>query len=271
MARGDLRAVVCTSDPGPRHRLGQAVDIVIQLAAAPRAPRAWCSASAAPTTGSTSPPAPCWCRPAASRCWSARPHARPWPRTVSTATRSARARSTCWPSTMGVAWWRAVRSGRSSMTRSGAAAPYADSFLGRLRAGGRFRLHRRLCALKAYDRYRRIVKTQDGRWTVVRDGMTALRHRMNVGAIVGPATLNLRLYAGKGRAGRKIGEVEEGYIEQLPRWATPSSSAVRCGGCRASRASTCWSARRRGPSPRCRAGAAPSSRCPPTSPSGCGA
>jgi ATP-dependent Lhr-like helicase len=69
-------------------------------------------------------------------------------------------------------------------------------------------------ALKAYDRYRRIVKTQEGRWKV-RDAMTALRHRMNVGAIVGPATLNLRLFAGKGRAGRKIGEVEEGYIEQL--------------------------------------------------------
>jgi ATP-dependent Lhr-like helicase len=69
-------------------------------------------------------------------------------------------------------------------------------------------------ALKTYDRFRRIVKTKDGRWTV-RDGMTALRHRMNVGAIVGPAVLNLRLLAGRGRGGRKIGEVEEGYIEQL--------------------------------------------------------
>jgi ATP-dependent Lhr-like helicase len=69
-------------------------------------------------------------------------------------------------------------------------------------------------ALKTYDRFRRIVKLQDGRWAV-RDGMTALRHRMNVGAIVGPAVLNLRLYGGRGRAGRKIGEVEEGYIEQL--------------------------------------------------------
>jgi ATP-dependent Lhr-like helicase len=69
-------------------------------------------------------------------------------------------------------------------------------------------------ALKTYDRFRRIVKLQDGRWTV-RDGMTALRHRMNVGAIVGPAVLNLRLYGGRRRGGRKIGEVEEGYIEQL--------------------------------------------------------
>jgi ATP-dependent helicase Lhr and Lhr-like helicase len=69
-------------------------------------------------------------------------------------------------------------------------------------------------ALKTYDRFRRIVKTQDGRWKA-RDGQTILRHRMNVGAIVGPAVLNLRLAAGRGRAGRKIGEVEEGYIEQL--------------------------------------------------------
>ena len=69
-------------------------------------------------------------------------------------------------------------------------------------------------ALKTYDRFRRIVKTRDGRWRA-RDAQTILRHRMNVGAIVGPAVLNLRLSAGRGRAGRKIGEVEEGYIEQL--------------------------------------------------------
>lgn len=69
-------------------------------------------------------------------------------------------------------------------------------------------------ALKTYDRFRRIVKTQDSLWRA-RDAQTVLRHRMNVGAIVGPAVLNLRLYAGKGRGGRKIGEVEEGYIEQL--------------------------------------------------------
>lgn len=68
-------------------------------------------------------------------------------------------------------------------------------------------------ALKTYDRFRRIVKDQDGRWRV-RDVQTALRHRMNVGAIVGAAVLNLRLLAGR-RAGRKIGEAEEGYLEQL--------------------------------------------------------
>ena len=69
-------------------------------------------------------------------------------------------------------------------------------------------------ALKTYDRFRRIVqRVEDGRWRV-RDAMTALRHRLNVGAIVGPAVLNVRLLAGR-RAGRKIGEVEEGYVDIL--------------------------------------------------------
>jgi ATP-dependent Lhr-like helicase len=69
-------------------------------------------------------------------------------------------------------------------------------------------------ALKTYDRFRRIVRGQDGLWRV-RNAQTALRHRLNVGAIVGPAVLNIRLLAGRRRAGRKIGEAEEGYLEQL--------------------------------------------------------
>jgi ATP-dependent Lhr-like helicase len=68
-------------------------------------------------------------------------------------------------------------------------------------------------ALKTYDQFRRIVKGRDGQWQV-RNGAVALRHRLNVGAIVGPATLDIRLMAGR-RAGRKIGEAEEGYLEQL--------------------------------------------------------
>lgn len=68
-------------------------------------------------------------------------------------------------------------------------------------------------ALKTYDQFRRIVRGQDGLWRV-RNAQTALRHRLNVGAIVGPETLNIRLLAGR-RAGRKIGEAEEGYLEQL--------------------------------------------------------
>jgi len=69
-------------------------------------------------------------------------------------------------------------------------------------------------ALKTYDRFRRIVKTLDGLWTV-RNAETAQRHRLNVGAIVSPAMLAVRVSMGKGRAGRKIGEVEEGMLEML--------------------------------------------------------
>jgi ATP-dependent Lhr-like helicase len=68
-------------------------------------------------------------------------------------------------------------------------------------------------ALKTYDRYRRIVQDRDRRWRV-RNAQTALRHRLNVGAIVGAAVLNLRL-AGRRGAGRKIGEIEEWYVEAL--------------------------------------------------------
>ncbi|MFN3513107.1 MAG: ligase-associated DNA damage response DEXH box helicase [Phenylobacterium sp.] len=70
-------------------------------------------------------------------------------------------------------------------------------------------------ALKTYDRFRRIVKGPDGRWRV-RNAQTALRHRLNVGAIVSPAMLAVRIAMGKSRrGGRKIGEVEEGMLEML--------------------------------------------------------
>ncbi|MBS0410716.1 MAG: ligase-associated DNA damage response DEXH box helicase [Proteobacteria bacterium] len=70
-------------------------------------------------------------------------------------------------------------------------------------------------ALKSYDKYRRIVKGQDGLWRA-RNEETVRRHRMNVGAIVSPSMLSVRIGNGKGRnPGRKIGEVEEGYLEVL--------------------------------------------------------
>ena len=91
-------------------------------------------------------------------------------------------------------------------------APYAelqrsdfDDVLGFVSTGG--------YALKTYDRFRRIIPGPDGRWRV-RNAQTALRHRLNVGAITGPAVLNLKLMRGR-RGGRKIGEVEEGYIDIL--------------------------------------------------------
>ncbi|HEY2659259.1 MAG TPA: ligase-associated DNA damage response DEXH box helicase [Caulobacteraceae bacterium] len=69
-------------------------------------------------------------------------------------------------------------------------------------------------ALKTYDHFRRIVLGRDGLWRV-RNAQTALRHRLNCGAIVAAAVLNLRLGGRRGVPGRKIGEVEEWYVEGL--------------------------------------------------------
>ena len=69
-------------------------------------------------------------------------------------------------------------------------------------------------ALKSYDRFRRIVRGQDGLWRV-RNLETAQRHRLNVGAIVSPAMLAVRIAMRGGRGGRKIGEIEEGMVEML--------------------------------------------------------
>ena len=72
-------------------------------------------------------------------------------------------------------------------------------------------------ALKSYDRFRRIVPGRDGLWRV-RNAQTAQRHRMNVGAIVDTPVLAIRVASsrsGQRVGGRKIGEMEEGYLEQL--------------------------------------------------------
>jgi len=69
-------------------------------------------------------------------------------------------------------------------------------------------------ALRTYDRFRRILKGQDGLWRA-RNADAKLRHRLNVGAILSPAVLSVRIAGRGGRAGRKIGEVEEGYLEAL--------------------------------------------------------
>jgi ATP-dependent Lhr-like helicase len=70
-------------------------------------------------------------------------------------------------------------------------------------------------ALRTYDRFARIVKTREGAYTA-RNAETILRHRLNVGAIVSPAILSVRLASGRRAApGRKIGEVEEGYLDVL--------------------------------------------------------
>src|SRR5436305_7430121 len=64
-------------------------------------------------------------------------------------------------------------------------------------------------ALRTYDRFARIVRGLDGRWRV-RNQETALRHRLNIGAIVSPAMLSVRIASSRRASpGRKIGEVEE--------------------------------------------------------------
>ena len=69
-------------------------------------------------------------------------------------------------------------------------------------------------ALKNYDHFRRIVLGRDGLWRV-RDARIALSHRLNCGAIVGAAVLNIRLGGRRGGPGRKVGEIEEWYVEGL--------------------------------------------------------
>jgi len=85
-------------------------------------------------------------------------------------------------------------------------------------------------ALRTYDRFARIVRTPEGQWTV-RNQLIAQRHRMNVGAIVAAGTLNVKVASRRGGAskqligGRKVGEAEEWYFEQL----TPGDTFVFAG------------------------------------------
>ncbi|MEM8772701.1 MAG: ligase-associated DNA damage response DEXH box helicase [Pseudomonadota bacterium] len=71
-------------------------------------------------------------------------------------------------------------------------------------------------ALKAYERYRRIVKTPEGRYRI-RDKRAAQSYRMNVGTIVEAPAVNIRMASSKGpkRPGRKLGEMEEWFFETI--------------------------------------------------------
>jgi ATP-dependent Lhr-like helicase len=79
-------------------------------------------------------------------------------------------------------------------------------------------------ALGNYERFKRIVHGPDGLWRV-RNGQFAQRHRLNVGAIVDIPMLSIRVGGGRRMAGRKIGEMEEGFIEQL----TPGDTFIFAG------------------------------------------
>ncbi|MFL6772157.1 MAG: ligase-associated DNA damage response DEXH box helicase [Sphingomicrobium sp.] len=64
-------------------------------------------------------------------------------------------------------------------------------------------------ALKAYDRFRRIVEETPGRWRLARPTIAA-QHRLNAGVIVEQPLMDVRF-----RGGRRLGTVEEGFASTL--------------------------------------------------------
>ncbi len=64
-------------------------------------------------------------------------------------------------------------------------------------------------ALRRYERYHRLRRNRDGSYRIA-NATTARQYRMNVGTIVQAAMIKVRL-----RRGRILGEIEEGFIEQL--------------------------------------------------------
>jgi ATP-dependent Lhr-like helicase len=88
------------------------------------------------------------------------------------------------------------------------AAPYAglnqetfDEILNFIATGG--------YALKAYDRFRRLVPNVDGLWRIAKPSV-AQQHRLNAGVIVEQPLLTVRF-----KNGRKLGTVEEGFASAL--------------------------------------------------------
>jgi ATP-dependent Lhr-like helicase len=64
-------------------------------------------------------------------------------------------------------------------------------------------------ALKAYDRFRRLVPEPGGQWRIAKPSV-AQQHRLNAGVIVEQPLLTVRF-----RNGRKLGTIEEGYASTL--------------------------------------------------------
>lgn len=64
-------------------------------------------------------------------------------------------------------------------------------------------------ALRRYERFSRLRRLEDGQLAVA-DQRVARQYRMNVGAIVEAPMLRVRL-----KNGRRLGQIEEGFIEQL--------------------------------------------------------
>jgi ATP-dependent Lhr-like helicase len=66
-------------------------------------------------------------------------------------------------------------------------------------------------ALRAYDRWQRLLQGADGRWQL-RDPRAARRIRMNIGTIQDTDTLKVRM---RGGGGKPLGEIEEGFAAAL--------------------------------------------------------
>ena len=69
-------------------------------------------------------------------------------------------------------------------------------------------------ALKAYEKFRRIVRDRDGVWRLTHPEQ-AQRHRLNAGIIIDSEMLDVRIHAGRGRGGRSLGKVEERFAASL--------------------------------------------------------
>jgi ATP-dependent Lhr-like helicase len=74
-------------------------------------------------------------------------------------------------------------------------------------------------ALKAYERFARIRRGNDGRWRITHPNV-AQRYRLNVGTIVEADMLKVRLVRSRAskiipRGGRLLGEVEEYFVETM--------------------------------------------------------
>ena len=66
-------------------------------------------------------------------------------------------------------------------------------------------------ALRAYDQWKRLKQRPDGLWHL-RDPRHAQQVRMNIGTIQDTDTLKVRM---RGRGGKPLGEVEEGFAASL--------------------------------------------------------
>jgi ATP-dependent helicase Lhr and Lhr-like helicase len=90
---------------------------------------------------------------------------------------------------------------RSALPYSALSDELFGQVLGYIESGG--------YALKAYDRFKRLTKGEDGLWRVTHPKFVA-QHRLNAGIIVEATMLNVRF-----KNGRSVGKVEESFAATL--------------------------------------------------------